>query len=122
MKIKVFTTTALLCCFMICLAAVADLSGRWTGSIKAPDGVDYPLTYVFNISSGVLTGTAQAQGDPKTITDCKLNGNDFTFNIADDDGTSIPHTGKYYADGDSISMNVNYKGTKLHTTLKRADK
>jgi hypothetical protein len=122
MKRSFFTTAALLCCFIICAATLADINGKWTGAIKGPDGNDYQLNYVFNVSGDVLTGTAQAQGDPKTITECKINGADFSFNVKDDDDSPIPHSGKYYADGDSISMNIVYKGEKFHTTLKRADK
>jgi hypothetical protein len=122
MKTRAFTTTALVCCFMVCLAAIGGIAGKWTGSIKAPDGNDYPVTYVFNIDGDKVTGTAQAQGEPKPIDHIKLNGNDITFDINDDDGNPIPHSGKYYADGDSIAMTVTYQGTKLHTTLKRADK
>jgi myo-inositol-hexaphosphate 3-phosphohydrolase len=122
MKRKFFTTTALVCCFMVCLAVIADLSGKWTGSVKGPDGNDIDLTYVFKVDGDKLTGTAQAHGDPKPITDCKINGTDFTFSVPGDDDSPIPHTGKYYADGDSISMTINYQGTKFHTTLKRADK
>ena len=123
MKRKIVTTAALVCCFVVCLAAVlADVNGKWIGSIKAPDGTDYPITYIITANGDKLTGSVQVMGDPKTINDGKINGNDFTFGIVADDGKTLPHTGKYYADGDSISMNVDYEGTKLHTTLKRADK
>ena len=67
-----------------------------------------------------LTGTLQAQGEPKPIVNGKIEGNDFSFKIMDDDSTAILQSGKYYPAGDSISLNIVYKGTKLHTTLKRA--
>jgi hypothetical protein len=122
MKRKIVTIAALVCCFVVCLAAaVADLHGKWTGSIKAPDGKDYPITYTFSVSGDQLTGSVQVTGDPKTINDGKINGTDFTFSIIADDGKTLPHNGKYYAEGDSISMNVDYEGTKLHTMLLRAD-
>jgi len=121
MKRRILTTVALLCCFVVCLAAaLADVSGKWTGSVKDPDGNNVDLNYTFKVDDGKLSGTAQAHGDPKNITDCKINGADFTFNVPDDDGSAIPHTGKYYADGDSISMNIVYKEMKFHTTLKRS--
>jgi hypothetical protein len=34
----------------------------------------------------------------------------------------IPHSGKYYAQGDSVSLNIDYNGTKFHTTLNRDTK
>jgi hypothetical protein len=122
MKRKIVTSAALVCCFVVCLATVlAGVNGKWIGSIKAPDGKDYPITYTINVSGDKLTGSVEVTGDPKTINDGKITGTDFTFAITADDGKTIPHAGKYYADGDSIAMNVDYEGTKLHTTLKRAD-
>ena len=120
MKRKLFTTTALVCFFMICFAAIADLNGKWTGTIKTPDGNELAITYVFKVDGDKLTGTAQAQGEPATINDGKTNGTDFTFNVTNGDGSIIPHSGKYYAD--SVSLNLEVNGSKLHTTLKRADK
>ncbi len=117
MKRKLLITTALVSCFMICLAAIADMSGKWTGTIQTPDGNDLPLTYVFKVDGDKLTGTAQAQGEPTAINDGKINGTDFTFNVTNGDGSIIPHNGKFY--GDSVSMNLEVHGSKLHTTLKR---
>ena len=120
MKRKIFTTAVFLGCFIICLAAtMAGINGKWTGSVNV-GGTDYPLNYVFKADSGKLTGTVQVQGEPKPINDGKVNGTDITFNIPDDNGSTIPHHGKYYAAGDSIGMDINYEGTKLHATLKRA--
>ena len=35
---------------MVCFAIVADLAGKWTGSLKTPDGNEFPLTYNFHVS------------------------------------------------------------------------
>jgi hypothetical protein len=119
MKRNIFLTAALVCCFVICLALViADLNGKWTGSIKTPDGNNLDVTYVFKVEGNKLTGTAQAQGEPVPINDGKTNGTDFTFNVTNGDGSVVPHSGKYY--GDSISMDVVIHDSKMHTTLKRA--
>jgi len=55
MKRKIFTTTALVCCIMVCFAIAADLAGKWTGTLKTPDGNEIPLTYVLKTDSGKLT-------------------------------------------------------------------
>ena len=34
MNRKLFITTALVCSFMVCLAVLADLNGKWTGTLK----------------------------------------------------------------------------------------
>lgn len=121
MKRKIFTSVALVFCFMVCFAAIADLTGKWTGSIKGPDGNDVALTYIFKVDGNKLTGTAQAMGEPITIDSGKMNGTDFTFKITTPDGIVIPHKGKYYATGDSAGVDIDYNGQKFHTTLKRND-
>ncbi len=82
MKIRIFTTTALVCCFMVCLAAIADLSGKWTGIVKTPDGNDLKINYVFKVDGNKLTGTAQGDGEPAPIDSGKINGNDFSFSVS----------------------------------------
>ena len=119
---KKITLTAMLigCMAMAAFAAISGLTGKWLVSVKLPDGNVYSVTYEFKINGSQLTGTATAEGTPKTINDGKINGDDFTFSLADDNGSLIKHTGKYYAQGDSVSLNVDYQGTILHTTLARA--
>ncbi len=121
MKRKVFIITALVCCFMISLAAViADANGKWTGSVKGPDGNDLDLTYTIKIDGNKLTGEAEAQSLTLKLDSGIVNGNDLQFSITNPEGVKIPHSGKYFAQGDSISMNIDYQGYKMHTTLKRA--
>jgi hypothetical protein len=120
MKRKIFTTAALICCFMICFAAIADLSGKWTGTIATPDGTPIPFTYLFKIDGNKLTGTLTAEGVDLPIDSGKINGNDFTFRVTDPQGVVMPHSGRYY--GDSVSMNIVINEYKFHSTLKRTDK
>lgn len=119
MKRKIFTTAALVCCFMVCFAMVADLAGKWTGTIKTPDGQEFPLTYTFKTDSGKLTGIASSPQGDVPITDGKLiSATDFTFSVAVN-GDDIKHTGKFYPDADSVGMDIDFNGMKLHATLKR---
>lgn len=121
MKSKVLISMALVSCFIISLAAVfADINGKWTGSITGPDGNELPLSYTFKIDGDKVTGTAVAQGVELKLDSGKINGTDFTFKITNPEGVSIPHAGKYFAAGDSISMNITYQEYKFHSTLKRA--
>lgn len=120
MKNKVLITLTLVCCFMVCLAAtIADLSGKWIGTVRTPDGNDIQLHYVFKVDGDKLTGTGQGDGDPDPITDGKISGDDITFKVANAEGKVFPHTGKYYAEGDSIGMDIEVDGAKFHSTLKR---
>jgi len=122
MKTRIFTTLALVCCFMVCFAIIADLSGKWTGNVKGPDGSDIALTYVFKVDGDKLTGTVEQPGDaePAKLDSGKVVGNNITFSVTTGDGTVIPHNGVFY--GDSVGMNFTFQGMKFHTTLKRADK
>jgi hypothetical protein len=122
MKKGVFTPAVLVCCFMACFAIIVDLSGKWMGNVKGPDGSDIVLIYVFKVEGDKLTGTVQQQNeaDATQIDSGKINGNNITFSVTTSDGTVIPHTGIFY--GDSVGMNFNYQGMKFHTILKRADK
>jgi hypothetical protein len=120
MKRRIFTTAALVCCFMVCLAVIADLSGKWSGILRTPDGNDLKIIYVFKVDGDKLTGTAQGDGDATPIDSGKIIGNDFTFSVKNPEGMIFKHSGKYY--GDSVSMNIEFNDNKLHATLKRDDK
>ena len=120
MKGKLLATSLLLFSAFICFAALADLAGKWQGNITLPDGNTYPVTYEFTINGSQLSGKATAEGSSKAINEGKINGTDFSFHLTDDDGQLIQHSGKYYAEGDSIALTVTYQGSKLHGKLKRA--
>lgn len=117
MKRKIFTTTLLLFSFVVCLAAIADLTGKWAGVIKIGDGNEFPLTYVFKVDGDKLTGSViSAQGEIP-ISEGKVNGTDFSFKL-DVNGMTIASTGKYY--GDSTVVESDFNGQKMHTKLTRA--
>ena len=107
------------CFATVCFAAITDLSGKWTGSIATPDGNQLQLNYVFKVEGNMLSGTGQGDGNPAEIKEGKVSGDSITFKVYDDNGEVIPHKGKYYAQGDSISMNIEAHGNKFHATLKR---
>ncbi len=112
------TTTLLLCGAIICLAAIAaDLTGKWVGSFKGPDGdTDIPLTYVFKAEGNTLTGTLTSQMGETPITEGKIDGTNFSFKIAFGD-MSIPNKGKFY--GDSVTIDSEFNGQNMHMVLKR---
>lgn len=120
MKIKILVLV-LICSTMIGLAAVfADVNGKWTGTFSGPDGNPIDVTYNIKVDGDKLTGDATAQGFTLKLDSGKIAGADLKFSITNDEGVKIPHVGKYFAQGDSISMNVDYQGFKMHSTLKRA--
>lgn len=114
---------ALMCSAMIGLAAVlADVNGKWKGTLMGPDGNPIDVSYTIKVDGDKLTGEASAQDLTLKLDSGKISGDDFKFSITNPEGVTIPHIGKYFAQGDSISMNVDYQGFKMHSTLKRADK
>lgn len=119
MKRKFLNPIAVLCGFIFVLAVIADLNGKWTGVIKTPDGNDLQVTYNFKVDGDKLTGTAESPAGVVTVDDGKITGDAFTFKVTVD-GNDYPHTGKLYAD--SCGLDIDFGGSKVHTTLKRADK
>ncbi|WP_462266417.1 hypothetical protein [Mucilaginibacter sp.] len=103
----------------VAIAAVADLTGKWTGSVSAPDGGNYGLTYNLKAEGAKLTGTVETPVGTAPITDGKISGNDFSFNVSLN-GTDVPNKGKYYTD--SIGVDIDYSGTIMHAKMLRAAK
>ncbi|HEY5380683.1 MAG TPA: hypothetical protein VIJ65_00375 [Acidobacteriaceae bacterium] len=82
--------------------AATDMTGTWTGAIQTPDGSNFALTFVFKQDGAKLTGTvAGPEGDPLTIDNGKVDGDNFTFTVAYN-GATITHTGA--VTGDEIKM------------------
>src|SRR5579863_5170428 len=98
MKRKLFITAALLCSFAVAFAAFADLNGNWAGTLTAPDGNEYPLTYAFKTDGDMLTGTSQSPQGTVGITDGKIKGDSLSFAI-DVNGVKVLNTGKYFSVG-----------------------
>jgi hypothetical protein len=111
---------ALFVCFAgIGLAAVlADLNGKWSCVLNAPTGDQYPINYVFKVDGSKLTGTLETNGETVSIDSGKVKGDSVFFSITYQ-GRPFPHKGKYYSQGDSVGMDVDFGSAKAHATLKR---
>lgn len=119
MKKKIFVAAVLLCFVTVCMAAIADFSGKWRGSVTTPDGNEVVLTYTFKIDGDKLTGTGESQDHEVTIDSGKVSGNEFKFSVTNSQGIVIPHKGKYYPAADTCGIDLDFQGTMFHTTLKR---
>jgi len=117
MKRKILTTLALLLSLGTAFAYFAGIDGKWSAILKGPDGNEFPISYSFKISGTTLTGTMTSSIGTFDISDGLVKGDSlwFTGNI---NTMKIKNKGRYYADGDSISLRVGTRST--HTTLKRA--
>ena len=116
MKRKLLISAALLSCLVFVMAVVADLTGKWKGTIKTPDGNELQVTYNFKAEGDKLTGTAESPGGTVTIDDGKITGDTFSFKVTVD-GNDYPHKGKMYAD--SCGIDIDFGGSTVHTTVMR---
>src|SRR5476649_2091233 len=117
MKRKILTTMALLLSVGAAFAWFAGIDGKWSAILKGPDGNEFPITYTFKTGGATLTDTVTSSIGSFDISDGIVKGDSiwFTANI---NTMKIKNKGRYYADGDSISLRVGTRST--HTTLKRA--
>jgi hypothetical protein len=117
MKRKILTTVALFVSFGAAFSYFAGIDGRWSAMLKGPDGNEFPITYTFKTDGTMLTGTVTSSIGSFDISDGIVKDDSlwFTANI---NTMRIKNKGRYYADGDSISLRVGTRST--HTTLKRA--
>ena len=119
MKRNFLITAALGCCFIFCFAIIADMNGKWSGALKMADGNEFPLNYAFKVDGGILTGAAISPQGDLPINSGKTDGTNFSF-ILPINGVDVKNSGKYYAAGDSIGLDIDYNGNKAHATLKRS--
>jgi hypothetical protein len=116
MKKKILITATLLVCFSAAFAWFAGIDGKWSAMLKGPDGNEFPITYTFKATGTTLTGTLTSSIGTFNITDGVMKGDSIWF-TADLKNMQIKNKGRFYANGDSVSLRVGAKST--HTTLKR---
>ncbi|MBS1524490.1 MAG: hypothetical protein JST19_02510 [Bacteroidetes bacterium] len=117
MKKKILMAAAVLLFAGAAFAYFADVNGKWSAMLKGPDGNEFPITYNFKSDGTTLTGTLTSEIGTFDISDGKVQGDSLWF-TANVNAMKIKNRGRYYADGDSISLRVGMRST--HTTLKRA--
>jgi hypothetical protein len=103
--------------------AATDVTGTWTGDMKAPDGsAGFTISFTLKQDGVKLTGTVQGpQGDPIAISEGKVDGDKILFNVSFN-GMTIVHEGTVNAAGDEIKLTTksdqgNFPGGEM--TLKR---
>lgn len=80
-----------------------DIDGTWSTKMQGPDG-EMELTFVFKMVSGKLTGTVKSPNGDLEITNTKVNGKEFSFDVAFNDMT-IKHNCTL-KENDTIVMKV----------------
>lgn len=121
MKTLLCVCAALLMTLGAVSARATDITGTWSAEMKTPDGQSFPLTFTFKQDGATLTGTVQGpQGDPIDISNGKIDGDTFTFDVSFN-GMTIHHTGAVTGDDEikitTKSDSADFPGIDL--TLKR---
>ena len=75
MKKKFSILALLVCSFVVCLAAFADLNGKWKGVLKFGD-FELPLTYTFKVDGETVTGACNTEQGDFPISNGKIKGID----------------------------------------------
>jgi hypothetical protein len=110
------------CFFVVALFAVSigfaqDINGKWKGQMQSPNG---PMDLVFNFKANgdSLSGTVQSPMGELPISNGKISGNTFFFQVTAGEMT-INH--QCIVMGDSISMKVPgmQGGETMELMLKR---
>ena len=69
----------------------ADVTGTWSSEMTTPDGNSFQITFTFKQDGATLTGTMQGpQGDPVEISNGKIDGDKFSFDVSFN-GMTIHH-------------------------------
>ncbi len=117
MKRKIFITAAMAVTIVSAFAYIGGITGKWTAMLKGPDGNEFPITYTFKADGATLTGALTSSIGTFDIADGVVKGDSIGF-TAKVNAMAIKNKGRYYANGDSISLRVGTRST--HTRLTRA--
>ncbi len=115
---KIITTALLLCCFLVGFGTIANLNGKWTGTLKTDGDDEYPLLYNFKIDGDQLSGTAKTPKGDLPINDGKIVGDTFKFNVVIS-GMEVDHSGRFY--GDSVGVDISLGDARSHAKLIRTE-
>jgi hypothetical protein len=82
----------------------AGIDGNWIANMKGPDGSEMAMTFVFKMDGEKLTGTIKTPNGDMPISNTKIEGKAFSFDVSFNDMT-IKHNCTLKED-DTISMKV----------------
>ena len=102
---KVFLT-ALVAFLTIITVSAQGIDGKWKATMESPQGA-MELTYVFKVDGEKLTGTISTDFGEMEISNGKVNGNEFSYQI---DAMGNPMTQKGKLDGDVIKITMEMPG------------
>jgi len=108
-----------ICTIALLAAAIGQaqgIDGKWKGEMQSPNG-PFELTFSFKVVGDSLTGAVISQMGEMPISNGKITGKTFTFDVNMND-MSINHQCTFMSD--SISMKVQgFQGEPMVMILKR---
>ena len=116
---RILPVIMLLLVAMSAYANANNIEGTWQTNIQGPNG-DMQLTFIFKMTDGKLSGVVRSPNGDLEITNAKVNGKEFSFDVSFNDMT-IKHDCTLQED-DTISMKAT--GTPMGDMvmiLKRQD-
>ena len=113
-KRTIFSAIFILSIITLCYAA--EISGKWIGQLRTPDGNELPISYTLSTDGDKLNGTVSIPDSELPITDGKIKGEDFSFTVTYQ-GTPYLNEGKLL--GDSLKVKVHFGNEVVESTLKR---
>ena len=122
MYMKKLVLTVFIAVFAVMTSNAEGIGGKWKTSMESPQG-SMELTFVFKVDGAKLTGTVSSPMGDIEISNGKVNGNEFSFDI-DVMGNTMPHKGKL--DGEVIKLKVDMPdgggmGSPSEMTLKKVN-
>ena len=104
--------------FLSSVLTLADLNGKWQGTVKTPDGNEYEVSYNFKVDGEKLTGSVTTQWGENPILDGKVTGDEFSF-VQTINEMQINHSGR--AAGDSLFVKIQRaENPALEAVFKRS--
>ena len=94
--------TVFIALFSVFTSQAEGIAGKWKTSVESPQG-SMEMTFTFNVDGEKLTGSISTPMGEVEISNGKINGNEFSFDI-DMMGNTMPHKGKL--EGDVIKLKV----------------
>lgn len=116
MKRRILIAAVLLLCAGATYAWFAGIDGKWTGMLTGPTGQSFPVTCEFKVEGTTLNGTMTSGVGKFDLINGRVKGDSIWF-TADLKNMKIENKGRYFAQGDSISLRFGTRGS--HSTLTR---
>ena len=82
----------------------SGIDGNWATHMKAPDGTEMEISFVFKTDSAKLTGVVKLPNGDFEISNSKIDGKDFSFDISFNEKTITSNC--TLNEDDTINMKV----------------